>query len=77
MKHLFQKGAIHQTGDGEGMLLWKDAWVDNCPLKISYANLFNICSNPDISVADCLVDDEWRIDLIDSLVRLRQTPGCY
>lgn len=53
-----------QVRNGEGTLFWKDTWLDNCPLKIRFCRLFNICSNPDITVAGCLVNDEWSIEFI-------------
>ena len=34
----------------------------SCPLKISFPNLFNIASHPDIEVAKAFVNGEWHLE---------------
>jgi hypothetical protein len=41
---------------------WYDWWLGNCPLKISFPNLFRITSNPDLEVNKALVDGQWSIE---------------
>jgi hypothetical protein len=39
----------------------------NVPLKIAYEDLFKLARDPDISVAECWVEDKWFIDFKRSL----------
>lgn len=58
----FQYGASYKLGDGGSIFFWHDIWICNCPLKIKYALLFNICSDQDITVAGCLLNGVWHIN---------------
>lgn len=49
VKQWYEKGKGH-IGNGEQTRFWKDVWLDECPLKVSYPNLFKICHDQDISV---------------------------
>lgn len=42
-KNLFNKCARYKTGDGYSVSFWGDIWLGDCPLKIKYKKLFNIC----------------------------------
>lgn len=64
VRSLFHLGVVQQIGNGEAVFFWKDVWLGSCPLKIRYGRLFNITSNPDITVADCFVDGVWNITFI-------------
>lgn len=61
VEKLFNWGARYQIGNGFNVSFWGDIWVDNCSLKVKYDKLFNICQFPDMSVADGLVEDMWKI----------------
>jgi hypothetical protein len=41
---------------------WYDWWLGNCPLKISFPNLFRITSNPDLEVNKAVVDGQWSVE---------------
>ena len=50
MKQWYEKGKGHVIGNGKQTRFWKDVWFEDCPLKISYPRLFNMCHDQDISV---------------------------
>lgn len=62
VRYLFNRGVALQIGDGRATSFWKDVWLGNCALKISFAKLFNIFSNTDVSVVDSLKNKEWKIN---------------
>jgi hypothetical protein len=37
---------------GKQTRFWKDIWLEECPLKIFFPNLFKICHEQDISVEE-------------------------
>jgi hypothetical protein len=50
VKQWYEKGKGHLVGSGKQTRFWKDVWLDDCPLKISYPRMFNISHDQDISV---------------------------
>lgn len=43
---------------------WHDIWVSECPLRVRFPGLYAICSDLDIKVADCLVNEIWDIQFV-------------
>lgn len=62
VKDLFNRGVRHKIGNGCRTSFWGDVWLGECPLKVKYNNLFNICQAPDLCVAKSLVGDVWNIN---------------
>ncbi|KAK1666246.1 hypothetical protein QYE76_054405 [Lolium multiflorum] len=54
IKHFFKLGAKHLIGDGRRTFFWTDWWCQDRPIKEIFPDLFNICDNPNISVAAAL-----------------------
>lgn len=54
-------GVRYKIGNGFNISSWSDVWLGECPLKVKYQNLYNICQDPDISVANSLCGDVWNI----------------
>lgn len=50
VKNWYEKGKGHIVGCGKQTRFWKHVWLDECPLKVSYSRLFNICHDQEISV---------------------------
>jgi hypothetical protein len=62
VKHLFKWGAVHKVGRGDQTKFWTDVWLDRVPLKVSFQELFKICSDPDALVMNLVVGGEWRLE---------------
>lgn len=56
-------GAIFRIGDGHNCKFWHDCWLQNVPLCISHDALFKMVRDPNCSVADCLDDGQWVIEV--------------
>jgi hypothetical protein len=50
MKDWYEKGKGHVVGCGKQTRFWKDVWLGECPLKVSFSRLFNIFHDQEISV---------------------------
>jgi hypothetical protein len=50
------RGLVYVLGNGKKIRFWHDVWIEGCPLKISFHNLFEICNQQDWSVHRILVD---------------------
>ena len=62
VKHLFKWGAIHKVCDGSLTSFRGDTWLGQAPLKTQFPDLFRICDDPTILVADCLDEDGWCVN---------------
>jgi len=47
--------------DGMETLIWKDVCLDRVPFRIKFLELFNVCEDPYIHVADWRSDQGWSI----------------
>ena len=52
IKVLFKLGVRHVVGNGVRTLFWSDRWIGDGPLSRLFPRLFDICSDPAISVAE-------------------------
>lgn len=66
MLYCILSGVKHIVGNGKSINFWLDVWIDNCPFKIRFDNLFRICGNPSVRVDECFVDGIWNIDFVRS-----------
>ena len=55
-------GAIFRIENGNNCKFWTDCWLHDVPLWILYEDLFKMVREPNISVADCLDEDQWVIE---------------
>lgn len=62
VREWYQRGRVINIRAGLQTRFWHDCWLGNCPLKVSFPNLFEITSQPDIDVAHAIVDGQWNID---------------
>lgn len=62
VKHLFKWGALHKVGDGSLTAFWGDVWLGQSPLKTQFPDLFSICEDPVVLVADCWDHGEWTVN---------------
>jgi hypothetical protein len=61
IKHFFKLGAKHLIGDGRRTFFWTDWWCGDQPIKELFPDLFNICDNPNLLVAEALESGELNI----------------
>lgn len=73
----YQQGRMIKVKSGRQTRFWHDCWLGNCALKISFPNLFQIASFPDLVVSKACVGDRWHIDFRRQLNEgLREDWGC-
>ena len=68
IKHEIRLGATFSVGDGGSTLFWLDSWLGERPLRYEFPELFAICSDPMLLVADAVHNGRWNI-------RFRRTFG--
>jgi hypothetical protein len=61
IKHFFKLGAKHLIGNGRRTFFWTDWWCQDRPIKEIFPDLFNICADPNISVAAALESGDLNI----------------
>jgi hypothetical protein len=52
IKHEIRAGLSLSIGDGRGTMFWLDPWLGDRPLSLDFPDLFAICANPSILVAN-------------------------
>ena len=52
VKHLYLENRSMRVGNGEQTSVWEDAWCTSSPFKFLYPNLFEICNEKELSVAE-------------------------
>lgn len=52
---------------GRQMRFWEDLWEGDCALKTEFHQLFRMCLNPEISVAEANREDSWDLRFRRSL----------
>ena len=52
VKDIYMKGRKMIVGKGDTTSFWRDTWVCETPLKDTCSQLFEICNEPEISVAE-------------------------
>ena len=57
----YKKGRVIKIKAGHQTRFWLDCWLGDCPLKIKFHNLYNIASDPDLTVANAYVNGQWRL----------------
>jgi hypothetical protein len=58
VKYTCQKGLKYVLGNGRKIKLWHEVWLGECPLKIMFSRLFNICKHKNWEVARVLQGDD-------------------
>jgi hypothetical protein len=51
LKNLYLCGRRMEVGNG-AMTIWCDSWCGQCPLKDKFPNIYNVCIEQNITVAD-------------------------
>ena len=49
-------------GRGDSTSFWKDSWIGDTLLKEKFPQLFDICNNPEATVAE-MAQEGWRLSL--------------
>ena len=57
----FKLGAKFKLGNDNRILFWSDWWTGPSPIKQRSPRLFDMCSSPNLLVAQALTQDGWRI----------------
>jgi hypothetical protein len=52
VKHIYLKGRRMKVGNDRKTSFWCDAWCDQIPLKDRFPEIFDICIEQDVTVAD-------------------------
>lgn len=60
VKNWYEKGKGHIVGCGKQTRFWRDVWLGECPLQVSYPRLFSICHDQEISVHTA-AELEWNL----------------
>ena len=50
----FQWGRAMKVRSGRQTSFWEDVWLGDCALKTQFHNLYNFCSDPNVTVEDVL-----------------------
>jgi hypothetical protein len=61
LKSAFKRGARFFLGDNSSVLFWTDRWTGEEALSVRYTRMFQICSDPDITIERAYEGDGWRI----------------
>jgi hypothetical protein len=67
VKHYFTLGAKFSIRNGFHTRFWLDWWVGATPLKDSFPNLFAVCEDPSVLVAQSFLSDKLVVRLRRSL----------
>lgn len=67
IREWYGRGRIVKVKSGLQTRFWEDPWIGECPLKIEFDKLFQICSEPNASVADIQRGGFWVISFRRSL----------
>ena len=59
IKHFFKLGAKFHLGLGDRILFWSDLWLGEAPLCDRFPRLFEISSDPNLSVAQAYQSGSW------------------
>jgi hypothetical protein len=51
IRYIYLKGRKIDVKNGSNTLFWKDTWLFDKPIQLLFPGLFEICLQPDISVA--------------------------
>ncbi|KAJ1255620.1 hypothetical protein BS78_K181300 [Paspalum vaginatum] len=88
-KDWYEKVLGWKCESGIRVRFWDDVWLDECPLRVSYPNVYKICDDKNISVADAHsrgwnlsfrrrmteIDlSEWR-EMVDNLMEVEISGG--
>jgi hypothetical protein len=46
-KAFMKQGMKHILGNGRKIRLWHEVWLGDCPLRIKYGRIYNICFQQD------------------------------
>ncbi|KAJ1276980.1 hypothetical protein BS78_05G258700 [Paspalum vaginatum] len=57
----YEQGLGWKCESGALIRFWEDVWMEECPLKLCYPNLYTICQNKNISVAEAF-EKAWNFD---------------
>lgn len=60
VRKFYIQGRKFKCKSGQAISFWKDSWLDDMPICESFPMLFEVCSNPDLSVKEC-ADMGWVI----------------
>ena len=61
IKHLIRLGASFSVGDGRGTLFWLDPWLEGSTIRSEFPQLFAICADPMVLVADAAAHGRWEV----------------
>lgn len=57
-KESCKRGIKHVVNNGKKTSFWSDVWIGNCPLRITFPNIFEICHQQCWSVSQVLGEGE-------------------
>lgn len=75
VKEWCSRGLAYVLGNGKKICFWHDVWIEGCPLKICFPNLFDICNQQDWFVHRILVGVPLIYPLEEFLVLERKMNG--
>jgi hypothetical protein len=52
VKHIYLRGRRMQVGNGRNTSFWGDVWCDQSPLKDRFPEIYDICIEQSVTVAD-------------------------
>jgi hypothetical protein len=67
IKHMFSCGVRFHVGNGQHTRFWLDHWLGEDNFSVKFPLIFEICAEPEISVAQAITHEGWNIRLRRSL----------
>lgn len=61
IKDEFSQGLKYILGDGKKIRFWIDVWIGECPLKITYDNIFKICEQQNATIREIFDGSNWNL----------------
>jgi hypothetical protein len=69
------RGLIYVPNNGKKTRFWFDVWLGNCPFRIVYSRIFEICNEQEESVYNALKNNEINLTFRRSLERRNRKNG--
>ena len=62
VRNWYQMGCCINIKSGQQTRFWHDRWLGDCALKVTFPNLFQIASHPNLEVAKAVLEGQWHLE---------------
>lgn len=70
---IFKRGLKFNCGSGTSILFWKDHWIGDQPLELSFPSLYEIASNKEATVLSQYSNNSWSLAFAHLMSRSRSS----